>query len=106
MAGRPVPGQESSSGAHLVRIGTPTEQHWNTLGCRMPVSITVRIGRDGSSATSGNVAGELMMILERLHPTDIGERLKLPDGSLAQVMTTVERSDAAGITQSAFVMRV
>ncbi len=72
----------------------------------MPVSITVRIGRDGSSASCGNLPGEVMMILARLRPTDIGERLKLPDGSLAQVMTTVERSDAAGITQSVFVTRL
>jgi hypothetical protein len=71
----------------------------------MAVTITVRIGREGS-ASSGNVGGEIVMILERLRPTDIGERLSLPDGSVGQVMNTVERSDESGISQSVFVTRL
>jgi len=70
----------------------------------MPVTITVRHSRDRLASAEARL--EVVMVFESRRPSDIGERLELPDGSSALVMNTIERSDAAGVTQSVFVTRL
>ena len=49
----------------------------------MPVTVTVRDGRDGRD--SSEVGGQILMVLKRDKPIDVGEFLGLPDGSLRRV---------------------
>ena len=68
----------------------------------MPVTVTVRDGRDGRD--SSEVGGQILMVLKRDKPIDVGVFLALPDGSFGRVAESNERSDARGVSQSVMVV--
>ena len=68
----------------------------------MTVTVTIRDARDGH--VRSEAGGQLVMVFQSPRPIEIGEHLRLPDGSFGKVERTSERRDAVGHTQTVMVV--
>ena len=68
------------------------------------VSVTVRDGREGHDGDDAAGLGDILMVLDRDRPVEVGELLQLPDGSSVKVVGSAERPDGRGLSQSVTVV--